>query len=203
MLEGEGNPPLEVSASFTAEDLALLRQFVDLVRRVRESALLCRGMPSISALKFKAASGLSITCATYTNAELHELLHVLRPVILQDEHSNFQQIVALLRRKIPSPEVRAYLKLQKRVFSHGELNLYMQISIDGQPLFDESLLRIWLNGTQYHTDAEKAEAWKQLESTLTPRSGRALVMAQLHSRVVTLFNIDYIARQVLCGAHGL
>lgn len=200
MLEGEENPSLEVSGGFAAEEIVLLQQFVGLVLRVRECSLLRRGMPSLSALKFEAGSGLSITCADYTDAELFELLHVLRPVSLEEERASFHRVAALLGRNISSAEVRAYLKLQKRVFRHGEMNLYCQVSINSQPLFDESLLRIWLNGTQYHTDAEKAEAWAQLESALQEGSARALVMAQLHSRVVTLFNVDYVARQVIAGA---
>ncbi len=83
------------------------------------------------------------------------------------------------------------------MFEDGELKSYMQISIDGQPLFDGSLLRMWLNGTQYHTDAEKAAAWKELEGSLKTENARALVMNQLHSRVKALFLLEHIVGLIL------
>lgn len=65
--------------------------------------------------------------------------------------------------------------------------MYMQFSIGSQKLVDNSLLWNWLNGTQYHTDKEKADAWARLEASLTADNARALVISQLHSRVKALF----------------
>jgi hypothetical protein len=200
-LRGEEAAPVETSGIFSADEAALLKVFVELVGRIRDSTLLRRGMPGMSGLKFDMQTGLTFTSSEYTDAELYELLHVLRPVILEDERASFRRIAALLGRALPNPDVRAYLKTQNRVFRHGEMNLYMQISVENQPLFDESLLRTWLNGTQYHTDTQKAEAWNRLMSVLKESNGRALVMSQLRGKVVALFNVDYIARQVVAAAN--
>jgi hypothetical protein len=195
-LQGPQNPSVQVTATFSVEDVALLRKFTALVRRVREASLLVRGMPDVSRIKLEAGFGLTLTCAEYSDAELHELLHVLRPLILQEEPTSFHRITSRLKRTILQADVRAYLDLQSRVFKDGELRMYLQISIGEQPLFDESLLRNWLNGTQYHGDPEKEEAWRRIEGNLNESGGRALVMSQLRGKVVALFNVDYIARQV-------
>ena len=73
----------------------------------------------------------------------------------------------------------------------------MQIRLGSQPLFAESLLRTWLNGTQYHTDEEKALAWSKLEAVLGEPNAQALVQSQLHGKVLALLNVDYVARQAL------
>ena len=77
------------------------------------------------------------------------------------------------------------------------LMAYMQISVGNQPLFHESLLDTWLNGAQYHTDAEKATSWRALEVALSSENARAVVMSQLQGRVKALFNLEYIASLVL------
>ena len=202
LLRGETNPPVDATGAFTPDDVALLQSFVQQVVRVRESTLLRRGMPGISGLNFDGATGFTITAENYTDAELFELLHVLRPVILEEERVSFHNIAALLGRAVSHQDFRAYLKTQNRVFRHGEMNLYMQVSVGDQPLFDESLLRLWLNGMQYHTDVQKAEAWKQLEAVLNESGSRALVISQLRGKVAAVFNIDYVARQVVAAANA-
>ena len=196
-LRGEELPPVEASGVFPPEAHDRLREFVRLVGRVRVSALLLRGMPGLSRVRFDTTSGLTLTSEDYTDAELFELLHVLRPVILEEEPFSFHRTSSMLGRYIDSQDVRDYLKLQTRVFRHGEMNLYMRLSVNNQPLFDESLLRLWLNGTQYHSDAEKAAAWGQLEASLSESGSRALVISQLRGKVLALFNVDYVARQVV------
>ena len=96
-----------------------------------------------------------------------------------------------------SREFGAHVKALRNLFENGELSSYMQISVGGQPLFDGSLLRMWLNGTQYHTDKEKAAAWSKLEGSLETENARALVMNQLHSRVKALFLLEHVVNLVL------
>jgi len=75
----------------------------------------------------------------------------------------------------------------------------MQVRVDGQHLFHSSILRLWLNGTQYHTDQEKAEAWRRLEESLTESNARALAIELVHSRVKfkSLLLLDHVVQFVL------
>jgi hypothetical protein len=168
-----------ITATFELGDLVLFRTFVELMSRVRTCTLLQRGMPAIGNIKWESGSNMTLTSGPYSDAELHELLHVLRPVILQTEASSFHNVAALLGRRFSNKNFGAHLKTLRAVFEHGELSMYMQISVGGQPLFDKSLLRLWLNGEQYHTDAEKAAAWHAIERTLNTENARALVRRAL------------------------
>lgn len=198
-LKDESLTQLELEGSFQNGEFKKLRQFVAQVKRIRDSSLLQRGMPSISNIKFESKTGITLKCEEYTNAELYELLHVLRPVLLDDEASSFHRVTSLIGQRTKDETLQGYLKIQRKVFTHGELSLMLQISIDDQPIFHDSTIKLWLNGTQYHTDGEKAKSWAKLENTLTEEGARALVMAQLHSKVTAVFNIDYITRQVLAA----
>lgn len=186
-----------ISATFTPDDIQLFRSFVEHLSRVRTCTLLERGMPAVTNMKWESGSNMAFTCAPYTNAELHELLHVLRPVMLKREMASFHNIASLLGRRFASKDFSAHIKALRKVFDHGELSLYMQISINDQPLLHESLLDTWLNGTQYHTEAEKAAAWHTLEESLTKENARALVISQLRSKVLALFDLEYMVNLVL------
>lgn len=185
-----------ISGEFTPEDVMLLKRFVAAMDRVRATALLKRGLPAITNMKWSGA-GMEFSCEPYSDTELFELLHVLRHLILSQERASFEKVLALLGRRFSSREFGDHAKALRHLFENGELSSYMQISVDGQPLFDDSLLRMWLNGTQYHTDEEKAVAWSKLEGSLESDNARALVMNQLHSRVKALFLLDHVCNLVL------
>jgi hypothetical protein len=194
---GSGDLIETVSATFEASEIDVLRRYVEFVDRVRETTLLRRGMPAISNMSWKPEEGMKWACPSYENSELHELLHVLRPLILSKEATSFERIAGMLGKKFASDNFRGHLKLQRTIFEDGELKLYMQISLNDQPLLADSTLKLWLNGEQYHTDEEKAVTWKEIEDALTIENTRALVITQLQAKVKALFNLQYIATLVL------
>ena len=197
-LQTKAEDPVEtVPGSFDDSEIALLRRYVEFVDRLRVTKLLQRGMPGITNMNWKQDKGMKWTCPPYENAELHELLHVLRPLILSKEATSFERITGLLGRKFDSEKFRGHLKLQRTIFEDGELKLYMQISLNDQPLLDDATLKLWLNGEQYHTDEEKAASWKEIEEALTVDNTRALVITQLKAKVKALFNVQYIANLIL------
>ncbi len=186
-----------IDAVFEDSDLTILQNFSNLLARVRVTTLLTRGMPAIGNINTNRSTGLTFTCSPYSDSELHELLHVLRPVILEKEPASFKKVSALINRRFKNKNLSNYLKVQRQLFEDGELAFYMQIRIEDKPLFHESLLHLWLNAEQYHTDPEKSSAWQQLKSSLEPENVRALVMNQLHGKVKALFNLEYIAKLIL------
>ena len=194
--DSDGNVAATIGGTISADDVALLRRFMGAVARIRATSLLQRGLPAITNLNWSGA-GMEFSCEPYTDLELFELLHVLRHVILSEEAASFEKVAALLGRRFPSREFGDHIKALRHLFENGELSFYMQISVGGQPLFDGSLLRMWLNGTQYHTDEEKAVAWSKLEGSLESENARALVMNQLHSRVKALFLLEHVVDLIL------
>lgn len=197
-LRSEVDDPVEaVSGVFDESEIDLLRRFAAFVDRVRETKLLQRGIPAITNMDWKAGEGMKWTCPPYENGELHELLHVLRPLILSREVTSFERITGMLGKKFDSETFRGHLKLQRTIFEDGELKLYMQISLNDQPLLDDATLKLWLNGEQYHTDEEKAGTWKEIEKALTVENTRALVITQLQAKVKALFNVQYIVNLIL------
>jgi len=192
----EGKEVGRIEGAFADSDLATLRGFLALVGRVNDSSLLARGMPGMSGLRFDE-DGFHLTAKPYSNAELHELLHVLRPLILDDEKHSYGRISGLLKRVFRDEQFKKHLRGFQRIYDHGEMSLYMQVTIGDSKLFDKSVLHTWLNGKQYHTDTEKAEAWEKFEQSLSTENARALLIAQLQGKVKALFHLAYLAQLVL------
>ena len=163
-LQANDEDPIDaVSATFDESEIGLIRRYVECVNRLRKTKLLERGMPAITKMDWKAGEEMKWTCSPYENSELHELLHVLRPLILSKEAASFERISGLLGKRFENNKFRGHLKLQRSIFEDGELKLYKQISVNDQPLLADATLKLWLNGEQYHTDEEKAATWKEIE----------------------------------------
>ena len=186
-----------VVANFDFTELSLLARFVKFVERCKESAIVQRGMPTLSNIIWSPEQGMRFVCPPYQNSELYELLHVLRPLILQNESTSFQNVLALLGKKITNDKFRTCLKELRMMFDHGELKGYMQISLNGHLLFDDATLKTWLNSTQYHTDEDKVVDWQKFEEALSVENTRALVITQLHSKVKALFMLQHLATLIL------
>lgn len=203
-LSEDSSVALTIAGDFSLEELDTLAQYVNLMRRIRACALLSRGMAGFGGMKFDN-TGITIKSSSpspCTDSELHDLLHVMRPVALEKERASFKNIRTILGRRLRSKEFAQFLKINKRIFRDGEMSLYMQVTIDTQKLFSESLLNTWLNGTQYHTYDSEAQAWSKLETSLGEANARALVVSQLHSKVKALMNLDYVAQKVLGAPDG-
>lgn len=186
----------QIHGSFDDAQLQRLSGYLGHVARLNETALVARGIPGISNLRF-GKNGFELTAPAYSNAELHELLHVLRPLILEGEQHSFIKTCAIVKKIFRDKSFKEQLRTTRHIYDHGELSLYMQITIGSTRLFDRSILHTWLNGTQYHTDAEKANAWSDLEGALTTDNARALLIAQLRAKVVAVHELAHIANLVV------
>lgn len=186
-----------VTGEFNEEDIKQLREFATQMERVKQTALLTRGFSGITNMKWDGDSGMVFTCASYSNAELYELLHVLRPVTLEEERSSFHKIIALLGRRFRDKTFAHHCRSLRHIFEEGELSSYMQVQVGGQKLLHNFILKLWLNGTQYHTDMEKADAWAKINESLTEGNARALAIELVHSRVKALLLLDLVTTLVL------
>ena len=146
--------------------------------------------------------GLKIDCRPIENANLYELLHVLRPIILQRESCSFLKIRGLILRKFANDTLTAQFKTLLRLYEDGELSFYMIIDLAGfrKPLLSSKTLYLWLNAEEYHTDVEKSKEWRELCDYISNESSRAVVISLLHSKVKAILMLDDICEKVINAA---
>src|SRR5882672_4824447 len=117
------------AGDFSAEELDTLAQYVNFMSRIRACALLSRGMGGFGGMKLDN-TGITIrSSSSCTDSELSELLHVMRPVTLENERASFKNITTLLGRRLGGEELAQFLKINKRIFRDGEMSLYMQVTV--------------------------------------------------------------------------
>ena len=182
-----------VSARFTCADISQLQSYVYRVGRVRLCKVIKRGMPSITSL----GTIMSFDLDPYSNAELHDLLHLLSPLILESEAASFHTILGLLSQHFLSSSFADNLKVVRQIFDHGEDSLSCEISGSNQQLFHPSALNTDSNGTEYHTDGEDEVTGLELEEELIPKKKRSVGIRQLQGKVKALFMLEYIVNLVL------
>ena len=118
-----------VAATFVEEEMQLLQKYTDLTQRVRDSTLLQKGLSGFQSLSFDQGR-ISILAGACTQPELHELLHVLRPVTLAKERASFKNITEILETRLASGAVNRYLRINRHAFQHGAMSLLFQVRID-------------------------------------------------------------------------
>ena len=192
----EGAVDESLTVQLTDDEVERLRNFSRLMSRLASTQLVNRGIPAITKMQY-AEGAMHFVCEQYSNGELHELLHVLRPLILQEERSSFQNIGAIVGRRLRHQLISARLKHLRRVYAEGDLSRFMQIKINEHPLFADETIKLWLNGEQYHSDDDKAAAWCRLENAMTASNARALVIEQLRSKVMALDELHSVVELLL------
>ena len=198
----------EVSGEFSESDISTLESYSSYVENLNTSALLVRGTSGISRIEAFGPEGMKISCPSYSDLELREILMLLRPLILNEEFASFQNVQSIIKKGFKNRLVSDNMKLAMRRFESGELGEYMQISIastldekaqivGGQQLFDKSLVKVWLNSEQYHTDQEKIEKWKEIKLSLGEENVRAVTMSHVLSMVNSIKFVDYVVRFIV------
>jgi len=102
-----------IEASFSESEIEKLSQFIAYADRVSEASIFSTGIPMINRMSF-GPNGLILECNEYNNAQIHESLHVLRPIILEKENSSFEKIRNLLGQKFPHKMIKIKLKAIKK-----------------------------------------------------------------------------------------
>lgn len=80
-----------------------------------ECRLINRGMPRITGMSWDSG-GVKINAGSYSNSELYELLHVLRPLILHNEPASFGVARSILGKCFISKRFSTYLKELQHLF---------------------------------------------------------------------------------------
>ncbi|KAB7627749.1 hypothetical protein [Alkalilimnicola sp. S0819] len=192
----DGSPSEQLTLVFEDDESALLRQFIRNCDRLRGARILS-DFPTIKNIRWKAESGLSLEISDFAYGDVCALLHLARPIFLAREPASFEKTCALFGRKGRGTSLARHIKTIRQVYEHGDYQPYFQISVNGVPLFDDSSLKSWLNGVEYHQDEDKAELVGQLERALSQEAVRGVFVSQLSGRIRATLMLEHLAHLIL------
>ena len=202
LINPEDDSKTTVVGEFTDEEVSTLKSYATYVEKLNTAQLLVRGISGISGIKAFGPEGMEISCPEYTDAELREVLLLLRPLILQREFASFQKVQSIIQKGFKNILVSNNMKMAMRRFEHGELSEYLQVSVAGHQLFDKSLVNTWLYSEQYHTDKEKIDKWEEITQALGEQNVRAVTMSHVLSMIRSIKFVEYVAGFIIADENS-
>ena len=97
------------------------------------------------------------------NAHVREILHLMRPILLQSEPTNYMRVLNIISRRMESDGVRTILNRWKNEFNQKESQKLYRIAANELVLNSDNAFFLWLNAFEYHRDKGKQ---KDLEYSL-------------------------------------
>jgi hypothetical protein len=147
------------SGEFPPEEASVLREFHECSVAISSAEMLKTGWKS-SPLGWSKEGGFYSDDKT-SISKIRELLHLLRPVILQSERTNFNKIINVLSRRMENEGVRSLLKRWKDGFSQKISQSAFTITANGLVLNSDEAFFLWLNAFEYHKDKDKQAEFKK------------------------------------------
>jgi hypothetical protein len=146
---------------FTAEEWEILSDFRKCSEAISSAAMFQNGWKS-SPLGWSKETGWWSDDKT-PDSHVREILHLLRPVILQDETTNYSRVINLLYRKMDKDGIRTILNRWKDGFFQKVSQSYFTLVANELVLNSDKAFSLWLNAFEYHRDKDKkAELEKAL-----------------------------------------
>jgi hypothetical protein len=154
-------------ADFAADEWRILEAFSNYAAELSRTALVSTDPGELRLSISASDAGVATEVAMPDADHYRTLLHLMRPFVLQKEPTHFGKIVNILRSRIDHPAFRAYFDRQKAIFA-GQRQQAMKLFSNGTVINSTETLDLWLNGFEYHRDANKRTQFEALQSETLP-----------------------------------
>jgi hypothetical protein len=153
----------------------------------------------LTSLNWSAQKGFTMQSTPCEVRDIHEALHVARPILLSQEPCSFDRVFSAIGTRFSGSLLRTRLKELRQLYEKGDVQPLMQMSVGDQPLFHDSALKLWLNGVQYHHDLEKRQQIQELEKALGAENVRAIFLTQLSGKFRAALILGQVVNLILAS----
>lgn len=145
-----------VDGQFTDDEWATLRPFHAEWDRLRQAEWIANGMPAQFNIEWEDGVGQTLSTPDKpTNAQVKEVLHGLRPFVLNDEALFFPKALNIPMRALQHPWMREQKRIGLARFTGADVGSMYQLSANYLQLNTDRALNLWLNAFEYHRDPVK------------------------------------------------
>ena len=177
-----------VAVTFTAGEIARLRQFTDCSAALLCTSIVQRGFRTSINVRF--ADGQLAAEWIMTDDEMFAYLHKYRPFGLKKELTYFYNIVNILSKNVESSLFRSSLRTLRDMFS-GKLmqETKLKIELNGVVLNSDDFFMEWLNAYQYHREPAAIENVDALHTILPLGFTEALMMTLMSEKTSAISQV--------------
>src|SRR5581483_11733329 len=181
------------SGTFSTADWDLLLRFLDYAEEVLAWA--SAGSTRVNyGQRWTPESGLEHRWEVPTADRVGSLLHRLRPFVLNDEETNFLRTCNVLCRNVTLPNFRTAIDMLRRRFLDKDFRSQVVMSANGTILNSEDVLRLWLNGFEYHRDRAKQDELKALACIVPLEAQRAIFLSMMLDKAKAVIDLARIVQ---------
>ena len=124
-------------------------------------------------------------------------LHKLRPLLLQDEKTNFYKIQNLLAKKLDNPHFRNLLTQYHQLYSGKKSQSEVQIKSNEILLNSEKTLLDWLNSYEFHRNEDKRKFIESLHRMLPLDVSKVIFLRLLLDKAEAIHGLAHFIRVLL------
>jgi hypothetical protein len=184
---GDGSR-LDMPAIFGDEEVFLLEAYLECVDRLLELPIAREGVSSSFNMQIRDGR-ITLQSEVPPDDELAALLHRLRPLILNDESTNYAKMSAILGRRFEHEYLRDILKDQRRLFDGRNNQELVRITSNNTVINCEQTLFDWLNGYEYHRDPKKRDKIVSLHRTMPLEHSMPILVGMLGDKVQAIVQL--------------
>jgi hypothetical protein len=129
--------------------------------------------------------------------EIDALLHRLRPFILHGEPFSFNNVAALLKRRIAHPSIRCVCDEERARYDGIIWQKQLRINSGATVVNSDEVFKNWLNALEYHRDDERLPSMQALLETSVTGLVDWVMLRMLFEKVQAIAKVAEVARVVI------
>jgi hypothetical protein len=180
---------VSLSGEVSDEEAKFLEDFVQYAQEVWTTDFVREGEHGALKINWDRESGTQITASLPDWNQVMVFLHKFRPLLLNNEKTNFYRIHNLLAKKLDHPYFRKSLRLQHELFSGKVCQSEFQIRSNEVLINSENVLFDWLNSHEYHRDEDKKQFIESLHHMFPLDGSKVIFLRLLLYKAVAAINV--------------
>ncbi len=184
-----------IGGEFTEEEHQVLVDFMDYAEALSTAPFLRSDNQGSAKMGQDGTGPLKFEITLPDWYEVMVFIHLLRPLILENERTNFNAVGGLLGKYLKdSWTIRQLLRGQRDMFSGRRDQRIIQFRSNDTLLNSEPVLQAYLNGFEYHRDKDKQVFVQGLHQMLPLDFSKVIFVGMLLDKASAIFSLaDLVA----------
>ena len=197
LINDETGETVSVSGELSDEEVKLLEAFVKYADEVWDTDFMKSEERGQFTVQWDEESGTKFTTVLPDWKEVIVFLHKFRPILLNNEKTNFYKIHNLLAKKLDHPTFRNSLGMQHEQYSGKTAQAEFQLRSNKVLLNSEKVLFDWLNSHEYHREEDKQEFIESLHQMIPLDVSKVIFLRLLIDKSLASVNLADLIRVIL------
>jgi len=187
----------KLTAEFDDEEWGHMREFCDYCSELAQIRLFKKG----GTVRFNVTltrDGLQDNTVIPSDEIICELLHELRPFVLEKEATHFYRICNTVARRFEDGQIRDSIAQMEKVYQSEQFRKQVKIEFNNTCIINsDKTLDAWLNGFEYHRNGDKRLLIAAINEILPMQPLKAVFLHMLIEKTTAIFTLRNFLLPVL------